>query len=644
MNKKKIFSVLQRIGKSLMLPVSVLPAAGIMLRLGQPDLLGQFGVAFQLMSTAGSAIFNNLPLIFAVGVAIGFSGGEAVAALSAVLGEMILQEILVKQSLIIGTTINMGVFGGVLIGLMTAVLYNKYHNISLPPIFGFFSGKRFVPIITSISAFIFAIIGSKIWLPIQNGIDTFAYWASGSILGPAFYAAGKRLLIPAGVHHIYYPPFLFQFGEFVSNGVKYFGDSPRFFHSDPTAGVFMAAEYPVIMFGVPGAALAIVAASKPQNRKKIFGMMLSSALVAFFTGITEPIEFSFIFVAPILYVFHVVAAFMSGIITSIFNIRLGYTFSASFIDYILGFSYAENPLFLWIIGPLFFVLYFVVFYFTIKLKNIETPGREEALENINHKKINRVEMMIEAVGGKKNIESIDACVTRLRLTVCNSRIVNRNKLKDLGAAGIFEAADSFQIILGTEAEQIMEKMKKIISNKPDHNDIYDKTQIFKRKDTKISSFYTKDEEIELEIFNPISGNLIPLENVDDEVFSEKILGDGFVIIPTDNKVYAPISGIITILFPTKHALIIRSEMGYEVMIHIGIDTVSLNGKGFTVLVNKGDTVTKGQHILTFDRGVIEKKNDLTTPIIVTNLKDYSTIYVKYGLKQKEEMAAIIIKE
>lgn len=644
MNKKKIFSVLQRIGKSLMLPVSVLPAAGIMLRLGQPDLLGQFGVAFQFLSTAGSAIFNNLPLIFAVGVAIGFSGGEAVAALSAVLGEVILQEILVKQSLILGTTINMGVFGGILIGLMTAVLYNKYHNICLPPIFGFFSGKRFVPIITSISAFIFAILGSKIWFPIQNGIDAFAHWASGSILGPAFYAAGKRLLIPAGIHHIYYPPFLFQFGEFVSNGVKYFGDSPRFFHGDPTAGVFMAAEYPVIMFGVPGAALAIVATSKPQNRKKIFGMMLSAALVAFFTGITEPIEFSFIFVAPILYVFHVAAAFISGIITSIFNIRLGYTFSASFIDYILGFTYAENPLFLWIIGPLFFVLYFVVFYFTIKLKNIETPGREELLENINHKKMSRAEMMIEAVGGKENIEAIDACVTRLRLTVSNSRIVNRNKLKDLGAAGIFEAADSFQIILGTEAEQIMGNMKRLISKESFHNDIDDKAQSFNQEDNKFSSYYTKDEEIELEIFNPIAGDLIPLEKVNDEVFSEKILGEGFAIIPMDNKVYAPVSGIIIVLFPTKHAIVIRSEMGYEVMIHIGLDTVNLNGEGFTTLVNQGDAVAKGEHILTFDREIIEKKSDITTPVIVTNLEDESKIYVKYGIKQNEEMAAIIIKE
>ncbi|WP_428863720.1 glucose PTS transporter subunit IIA [Clostridium sediminicola] len=633
-----------------MLPVSVLPAAGIMLRLGQPDLLGKYGVTFLFLSTAGNAVFNNLPLIFAVGVAIGFSGGEAVAALAAVIGELILQEILVKQSLIIGTNINMGVFGGILIGLIAAILYNKYHEIKLPKILGFFSGKRFVPIITSISSFVFAIISIKIWVPIQSGIDLFAHWASDSILGPAFYAAGKRLLIPAGIHHIYYPPFLFQFGEYVSNGIKYFGDSPRFFHGDPTAGVFMAAEYPILMFGLPGAALAIVVVSKVENRKKIFGMMMSAALVSFFTGITEPIEFSFIFVAPFLYVFHIVAAFFSGIITSMLNIRLGYTFSASLIDYVLGFNYAENPLLLWIIGPLFFVLYFVVFYFTIKLKNIETPGREEVQDETNkqYDKIiskqskgkNKAESIIDAVGGKDNIEEIDACVTRLRLKVSNTRIVNRNKLKDLGAAGIFEASNCFQIILGTEAEFIKENMIKAMLNKSSDSISKNKIKVSSMK----ASNYSKDEEIELEIYNPIEGELISLDNVNDEVFSEKILGDGFAIIPSANKVFAPISGEVVVLFPTKHAIIIKSEIGYEIMIHVGLDTVNLKGEGFTSYINKGDIVSKGDLILSFDKTLIDQNIDTTTPIVVTNLKGYSKIYAKYGNKEIGEMAAMIIKE
>lgn len=637
-----------------MLPVSVLPAAGIMLRLGQLDLLGKFGVEFQYLSTAGNAVFNNLPLIFAVGVAIGFSGGEAVAALSAVIGELILEEILAKQSIILGTNINMGVFGGISIGLIAAILYNKYYDIKLPKIFGFFSGKRFVPIITAISSFTFAIIGLKIWIPIQKGIDVFAHWASASVFGPAFYAAGKRLLIPAGIHHIYYPPFLFQFGEYVSDGIKYFGDSPRFFHGDPTAGVFMAAEYPILMFGLPGAALAIVAISRRENRKKIFGMMMSAALVSFFTGITEPIEFSFIFVAPLLYIFHIIAAFFSGIITSVLNVRLGYTFSASFIDYILGYTYAEKPLLLWIIGPLFFGLYFVVFYFTIKLKNFQTPGREEAQDKINHrhdeiilkepKRKSKAESIIEAVGGKENIEEIDACVTRLRLTVSNSRIVNRNKLKDLGAAGIFEASNCFQIILGTEAELIKENMRKVILNKSSDYNFKDKIESFTKIENNSSNNYAKDEEIELEIFNPIEGKLISLENVNDEVFSEKILGDGFAIIPSENKVFAPVSGEVVVLFPTKHAIIIKSKIGYEVMIHVGLDTVNLKGEGFIAHVSKGDIVAKGDHILSFDITLIDQNCDTTTPIVVTNLKDDSKIYVKYGNKQMEEMAAIIIKE
>jgi PTS system glucose-specific IIC component len=387
---KKIFSILQKIGKSLMLPVSVLPAAGILLRLGQPDLLN-----IPFMATAGDVIFSNLPMIFAVGVAIGFSGGEGVAALAAVVGQLILEGIIRVASaanasaaaaaaaaakgitleafmttpeytaLVSANAINMGVFGGISIGLIAGTLYNRYHGIRLPQVLGFFGGKRFVPIITSAAALLFAIIGVRVWAPVQRGIDIFAHFASTSILGPAFYAAGKRLLIPVGLHHMYYPSFLYQFGQFVSNGVTYFGDSPRYFHGDPTAGVFMASEFPILMFGLPGAAAAMIRASKKENRAKVSGIMISAALVAFVTGITEPIEFSFIFVAPALYIFHVLAAFTSDIVTSLLRIRLGYTFSASAIDYALGYKFAGNPLLLWPVGIAYFALYFAVFYFSI---------------------------------------------------------------------------------------------------------------------------------------------------------------------------------------------------------------------------------------------------------------------------------------
>ncbi len=374
-----------------MLPVSVLPAAAILLRLGYPDLLNNM-----YMLKAGDAIFSNLPLIFAIGVSIGLSDGEGIAALAAIVGQLMLQGILnvgsskgAKEAaikvaaqknmtleafmnskfyddILRSTNIDLGVFGGIIIGIIAAIIYNKYKNIKLPSTIGFFGGKRFVLILTAIISFMFGMINVVIWPEVQKNIDTFARFATTSPLGPAFYAAGKRLLIPLGLHHIYYPPFLYQFGSYVDpSGIKYFGDFSRYFHGDPTAGVFMASEFPILMFGLPGAAIAMICAAEKQNRKKALSIMLSAALVSFFTGITEPIEFAFIFVAPILFIFHVAAAFTAGIVTSIFNIKLGYTFSASFIDYILGYKFSQNGLLIFPIGTFYFLLYFIVFYYLI---------------------------------------------------------------------------------------------------------------------------------------------------------------------------------------------------------------------------------------------------------------------------------------
>lgn len=636
----RVFTVLQKIGKSLMLPVSVLPAAGLLLRIGQNDLLGRYGPAFQNLATAGDAIFGNLPLIFAVGVAIGFSEGEGVAALAAVLGQLILEAVVKATGARINITINMGVFGGIMIGLMTAVLYNKYNNIKLPKALGFFSGRRFVPIITSVAAFMFAVIGVTIWPPIQNSIDVFAQKASASILGPAFYAAGKRLLIPIGLHHMYYPAFLFQFGEFVVNGVRYFGDSARYFHGDPTAGVFMASEYPILMFGLPGAALAIIASAKEENRKKIVGMMISAAVVSFLTGITEPIEFSFIFVAPILFIFHVMAAFMSGIITSLLNIRLGYTFSASAIDYVLGFKFAGNPWLLWPVGVGFFALYFSVFYFTIKAKNIMTPGREKteghSVMPVEVKGKEKSAKVLEAIGGHNNILGLDACITRLRLNLKDSSLVDKVTLKELGAAGFWEAGNNIQAIFGTEAEKIRDDIKTILYERRLYERNVESESLF--KNTEKSE--VTDSTVKVE--NPINGEIIVLEKVPDEVFAEKILGDGFAVIPQDDKVFSPINGEISMLFPTKHAMVIKSEQGLEVLVHIGIDTIVLNGEGFTTYVEEGDEVKKGDLLVTFDNFVVaEKAKSLITPVIITNMEKVSKIEVEYGNKGYGERVAEI---
>jgi glucose-specific phosphotransferase system IIA component len=634
---KKLFAILQKIGKSLMLPVSVLPAAGLLLRFGQPDLLN-----IPYMAQAGDVIFGNLPMIFAVGVAIGFSGGEGVAALAAVVGQLILEGIIKVASANAAAPINMGVFGGIAIGLIAGTLYNRFHGIKLPQVLGFFGGKRFVPIITSVAALIFAIIGVNVWGPIQDLINQFAQYASNSVLGPAFYAAGKRLLIPVGLHHMYYPPFLYQFGEYVYNGVSYFGDSARFFHGDPTAGVFMASEFPILMFGLPGAALAMIAAAKKENRKKVSGMMISAALVAFLTGITEPIEFSFIFVAPMLFVFHVAAAFLSGIITSLLNIRLGYTFSASFIDYLLGYKFAGHPLLIWIVGLAFFVLYFVVFYFTIKLLDLKTPGREDedtaAIKPINSKGLEKAAMVLEAIGGADNIQVLDACITRLRLTLKDTSKVNQPTLKALGAAGVMTAGNSVQAIFGTEAERIKDDIKAIIANggyeKLASNATNDVVEV-KEEPKKVATGVHK-------INNPIKGEIVSLDKVPDDTFAQKFLGDGFAIIPTGNEVFSPADGEIAVLFPTKHAIVILTEEGIELLVHIGIDTVALNGEGFTAHVEQGQKVKKGDLLVTFDTEILkEKAKSLISPIVITNMDSVSRIHTNYGNRDANSEAAEI---
>ncbi|NFF61934.1 PTS glucose transporter subunit IIA [Clostridium botulinum] len=642
-SKGKVFSTLQKIGKSLMLPVSVLPAAGILLRIGQNDLLGRYGAVFQNLAIAGDAIFENLPLIFAVGVAIGFSGGEAVAALAAVIGQLILQAVLLATGQRYNVSINMGVFGGIIIGLIAAILYNKYHNIKLPQVLGFFGGKRFVPIVTSFASLIFAVIGAAIWQPIQNIINIFARWASTSILGPAFYAAGKRLLIPLGLHHIYYPPFLYQFGEYTSNGVKYFGDTARYFHGDPTAGFFMASEFPILMFGLPGAALAIIAAAKSENRKKVSGIMISAAFVAFLTGITEPIEFTFIFVAPILFIFHVLAAFLSGIVTSILKIRLGYTFSASFIDYILGLKFAGRPWLIWLVGIAFFALYFVVFYFVVKTMDIKTPGREDVDSeyfdpNIKEVKgLEKAKRVLMAIGGKENIEVLDACITRLRLTLNEPSKVNKGELKALGAAGVLEAGSNIQVIFGTEAEKIKDGIKSIIENGEDTIILEEDEIEENRKEN-----YKKELVKNIEIINPIEGEIINITEVPDEVFSGKALGDGFAIRPKEGKVVSPIDGEIAVLFPTKHAIAIKGDNDLELLVHIGIDTVNLNGEGFTAHISQGDKVKKGDMLITFDKKVIEDKaKSSITPVVITNMDIVDKMNIDYGKKSQGDKIATV---
>ena len=618
MNSKasNLFSTLQQVGKSLMTPVSVLPAAGLLVALGR--MLDHVLIG-KLMFSGGIAIFEQLPVVFAIGVAIGFTGGAGVAGLASAVGYFTLINVLkvMKDYRVLTMDINTGVFGGIIIGLLAAYLYKRFYQTKLHPVFGFFAGKRFVPIITATAAVFVGVLLGFIWPPIQNAINAFGTHIMGSEFGPAFYAAGKRLLIPVGLHHVYYPPFLYEFGQYVTAaGQTLKGETARYFAGDPTAGRFMASEFPIMLFGLPAACIAMYLRA-PENRKKaIAGIMLTAALTSIITGITEPIEFSFIFVAPVLYIFHVAAAFLSGFLTGFFDIHLGYTFSASLIDYAVGTSNMKNSIYLWlVVGPIIAVLYFSVFYWLIGLMNIKTPGRGDDETSDDGMEVNAGEKaanVLAALGGTENIVNLDACITRLRLSVKNAANVNQDQLKKIGAAGIMASGTNFQVIFGVESDALKEEIKSLMNKK--------------------GSGPVKSAGVH--ISSPLKGEILPLSKVPDATFADRILGDGFAVQPTEGVVYAPVAGKIAQLFRTNHAIGIVTAEGLEILIHVGIDTVKMNGEGFKAFVQKGDLIKAGQKLLEFDLELVRKnaKSDIT-PVVITNMAKVASLSVtKTGME------------
>lgn len=451
---------LQRIGKALMLPIAVLPAAGLLLRFGQPDLLD-----IPFIANAGDAIFGNLALIFAIGVAMGFAkDSNGAAALSGAIGYLVLTE----GAVAIDPDINMGVLGGIIAGIIAGLLYNKFHDIKLPDWLGFFSGRRFVPIVTSVTMILLAFIAGYAWPPVQAGIDGIGNWIIElGAVGSGIFGFLNRLLIPLGLHHVLNSLFWFQFGEF--NGAA--GDIARFFAGDPTAGGYMTGFFPIMMFGLPAAAFAIIATAKPENRKAVSGMFIGLALTSFLTGITEPIEFSFMFIAPLLYGVHALLTGVSMWLTSMLGIRDGFTFSAGAIDYLLNFNIAEKPLLLLLIGLIYAAVYFVLFYFLIRAFNLKTPGREDEDESLTEdedtettggtKYDKMASQFIKDIGGTENIDVIDNCATRLRLNVHDMNKVNESALKAHGAKGVMKLnKTNLQIIVGTNVEFVADAMKK----------------------------------------------------------------------------------------------------------------------------------------------------------------------------------------
>lgn len=669
------FGTLQKVGRSLMLPVALLPAAGILLAFGDamqnPDMIARFAfldtawiaLMAELMQEAGGVIFGNLALLFAVGVAIGLAGGDGVAGLAAIIGYLIIN---MTMSVISGVepdmvgaspqfanvlgipTLQTGVFGGIIAGLLGAYMYNKYYNIELPSYLGFFAGKRFVPIITAAAAILIGVAMNFLWPFVQDGLNTFSYFMTESnrTLATFIFGVIERALIPFGLHHIFYSPFWFEFGQYTNAAGEIIrGDQQIFFNqirdgAELTAGAFMTGKFPFMMFGLPAAALAIYHCARPEQKNIVAGIMGSAALTSFLTGITEPIEFSFLFVAPLLFGIHTIFAGLSFMTMHLLDVQIGMTFSGGVIDFFL-YGILPGRTEWWLVIPVglaFAVIYYFGFRFAIKKFNLMTPGREKANadeEKAGNKKAGNTELpfeILKAFGGKENLTYLDACITRLRISVEDVSKVDKDRLKTLGASGVMQIDKNIQAIFGPRSETIKGQMEDIIKGK---------TPIPEEEGTdKASTSVVSNIAVSM----PLKGEIKDLSEVPDKMFAEKMMGDGFAIEPADGEVVSPVDGKIVNLFTTKHAIGIEAADGTEILIHVGIDTVKLKGEGFETHVEQGDTVTIGQPLLTFDIDAIrEKAPSIITPIIFTNLSEGQSVKIeKAGFTDRGETDRIRI--
>ncbi|MEQ2528009.1 glucose-specific PTS transporter subunit IIBC [Bacillaceae bacterium CLA-AA-H227] len=672
---KKAFGVLQKVGKALMLPVALLPAAGILLALGaallNPTLLeiapflDNSGVEMvaSIMQKAGDIVFGNLPVLFAVGVAVGLAGGDGVAGLAAIIGYLIMNVTMgtalgitaedvngLNYASILGVpTLQTGVFGGIIVGIIASALYNKFYEIELPSYLGFFAGKRFVPIITAGVSVLLGLLMLIIWPPIQDGLNAFSQNMVHANLTVSAFIFGviERALIPFGLHHIFYSPFWYEFGQYVTAAGETVRGDQRIFMAqildnvqDLDAGTFMTGKFPFMMFGLPAAALAIYHEARPERKVFVGGLMASAALTSFLTGITEPIEFSFLFVAPVLFGIHAIFAGLSFMTMHILNVKIGMTFSGGLIDYIL-FGLINPQTNAWLVIPVglvFAVIYYFGFRFAIRKFNLKTPGREDEVEEeegaVQGKTSDLPYEILEAMGGKENISHLDACITRLRVSVNDAKNVDKARLKKLGASGVLEVGNSIQAIFGPRSETIKGQMKDIMEGKRPR-------VVAEKAVAQPTAVQGADDFV-----SPIKGEIKPITEVPDAVFSGKMMGDGFAILPVDGTIVSPVDGKIVNFFPTKHAVGILSDSGREILIHVGIDTVNLKGEGFEALVSENDTVKKGQPLLKVDLEAIKTKvPSIMTPVVFTNLAEGEQVVIqKQGNVDKGEENIVAISK
>ncbi|EPJ9322486.1 PTS N-acetyl glucosamine transporter subunit IIABC [Klebsiella pneumoniae] len=630
-----ILGFFQRLGRALQLPIAVLPVAALLLRFGQPDLLN---VPF--IAQAGGAIFDNLALIFAIGVASSWSKDNAgSAALAGAVGYFVMTKAMVT----INPEINMGVLAGIITGLVAGAVYNRWAGIKLPDFLSFFGGKRFVPIATGFFCLILAAIFGYVWPPVQHAIHSGGEWiVSAGALGSGIFGFINRLLIPTGLHQVLNTIAWFQIGEFTNAaGAVFHGDINRFYAGDGTAGMFMSGFFPIMMFGLPGAALAMYLAAPKARRPMVGGMLLSVAITAFLTWVTEPLEFLFMFLAPLLYLLHAVLTGISLFIATALGIHAGFSFSAGAIDYVLMYSLpaaSKNVWMLLVMGVVFFFVYFLLFSAVIRMFNLKTPGREDKAADVVTEEANSnteegltqlATSYIAAVGGTDNLKAIDACITRLRLTVGDSAKVNDAACKRLGASGVVKLnKQTIQVIVGAKAESIGDEMKKVVTRGPvaaaaaaPAGNVA--TAAPAAKPQAVANAKTVES-----LVSPITGDVVALEQVPDEAFASKAVGDGIAVKPTSNIVVAPAAGTVVKIFNTNHAFCLETNNGAEIVVHMGIDTVALEGKGFKRLVEEGTDVKAGEPILEMDLDFLNANaRSMISPVVCSNSDDYSALVI-----------------
>jgi len=682
--KDKVFGILQRVGRSFMLPIALLPVAGLLLGIGSSftnpttletynltNIIREGGLLYtilNIMSKAGGVVFDNLPLLFAMGVAIGMAKKEKeVAALSGAISYLIMNTAIstliaanggvealaanTTASVLGITTLQMGVFGGIVVGLGVAALHNRFYKIELPQVLSFFGGTRFVPIICSLVFLIVGAIMFYIWPIVQGWIASLGslVLASG-YFGTWIYGIIERALIPFGLHHVFYMPFWQTEigGAIMIDGTLVQGAQNIFFAElasksttqfSVEATRFMAGKFPFMIFGLPAAAYAMYRLARPEKKKIAGGLLLSAALTAMLTGITEPLEFTFLFVAPLMYGVHCVLAGLSFMLMHILNVGVGMTFSGGLIDLVLFGVLQGNAKTNWIwivvVGLVYALLYFAVFYFMIKKFNYKTPGREaddeetklytrkdvDARKNAEKSQPDSVSALIlKGLGGKGNISDIDCCATRLRVTVKKPELTDEAALNQSGASGVIRKGHGVQIIYGPRVSVIKSNLEDYMESGKAETLITENAIEIGLDTTGISS---AKEEI---LYAPMSGKIIPIGEVEDEAFSTRALGDGIAFEPSEGKLYAPCDGEVSMLFQTKHAINIISEGGAEILLHIGIDTVKLYGKYFEAHVQDGDKFKKGDLLISFDmEGIRREGYKLSTPMIVCNTTDYESV-------------------